>query len=220
MNLEQARQESDEASARLADVQARLDEVTERLHNLRVDLHSEKAALKALEAEAVSARAAGKTVKTAALDSARGAVRITQEAIEVVSSEVKKATEEREARESVSNAARRGVQSREAGALLFSIAPVVNEIVDRLRAADPRGEFGVLVKFTRIVGGYSPSGTTSIQHQLASAGLDVQHGTGSDARRAANGAIESQVLNAELARLLPRAGEDEAAGAPVLRRVV
>lgn len=219
-HIDKARQASRLADAAFEEANSKFEDVSERLARLRDDLVREKDALKTLEADAVAARASGKPVKIDALDRARGAVRITSEAIEVVESQLKDAGETSKTCEEAAKSARKRVQTREAGFLLFEMAPVLDELVTRLHAVDRGGNAHVLGKLKAIVGAYSPLSNQTLQDALAHAGLDIAYGIGSDDRPVANRTIANLTIDPELARLLPRAASEEPATAPSLRRVV
>ncbi|MGE0054010.1 MAG: hypothetical protein AB7S74_07360 [Hyphomicrobium sp.] len=207
-HIEAAKQESRSADAALEEANSQVEDLSGRLLRLQEDLAREKEALKALEAEAIGARAEGRSVKISALDNSRGAVRITSEAIEVVESQLNEARETWKSCESAAKVARRRAEVREAGILLFEMAPILEEIVTRLHNADPHGNGHVIYVLNKIVGHYSPLSNSTLKYALASAALEIAYGKGSEARAAVNGTIQTLTIDREIARRLPRAAQD------------
>lgn len=225
MNLELAKQTFAEAQAALAAADHELDELRTRLDGLASDLATEKTTVRDLERDAIEGRAAGKTVKTAAIDNARGAVRITEGAIEVVQRQIEAGRAKRADLHTAATAAEKSVAAIHAGALLLEVAPIAAELLRRVDAADPRGHFGLLAKFTDVVGGVRlPGDVGPAQRRLASFALDVLHGTGSDERRAAEPLPSRLALPDDVAAVLPVPGEPRllemiAAPGPAVRLV-
>jgi len=225
MNITEARERSAAAHGAREAAHSALAKLYHQRAQLERELLKEQNELAALGAEAVAARAASKLVNSQALGAASAAVSVTERAIEVINGQIKAATVTCEDRASVAEACKRRVELFEGGALLFAVAPIVSEILDRLREADPRVDLKLVNRLKRIVDMHPSHNEASwVRRSLASEAVSLMYGTDSDARVAAHHSIETQVLDAELARLLPRAGDEAAdskgSSAPTLRRVV